>query len=86
MSLLYSALQPKDFHLHCLYHIMATAAVQTAPGHTVDQKVEVNLVKNKPQKHDVATELYYYKDLGDGKPPAPTYVGFVIIRLVNRVQ
>lgn len=55
---------------------MATAAVQYAPGiHTFNQTVE-STVQSKPfKKHDVATELYYYKDPGDGTPPAPSYVG-----------
>lgn len=54
---------------------MATAAVQTAPGHTFDQVVEQTTTSSKPTKHDVATELFYYKDPGDGTPPAPSYVG-----------
>ena len=55
---------------------MATADVQSAPGHSFGQKVEINLQNsNKPEKHDVATELYYYKDPGDGSKPRDTYVG-----------
>ena len=54
---------------------MATAAVQHAPGHAFGQHVETAIQSSKPQKHDVATELYYYKDPGDGTPPRPTYVG-----------
>lgn len=54
---------------------MASAAVQQAPGHAFGQKVEPALQSNKPEKHHVATELYYYKDPGDGTPPAPSYVG-----------
>lgn len=55
---------------------MATAATQTAPGHNFSQKVEPAQVQSsKPKKHDVATELYYYKDPGDGTAPAPSYVG-----------
>ena len=54
---------------------MATAATQIAPGHSFDQRVEATLQDNKPAKHDVATELYYYKDPGDGSAPAPSYVG-----------
>lgn len=55
---------------------MATAAVQSAPGHAFGQKVEVDLQNsNKPGKHDVTTELYYYKDPGDGSAPRDTYVG-----------
>ena len=56
---------------------MATAATQTAPGHSFDQRVEATFQGNKPAKHDVATELYYYKDPGDGSAPAPSYVGWV---------
>jgi hypothetical protein len=54
---------------------MATAAVQHAPGNALGQVVEPLAQENKPAKHDVATELYYYKDPGDGTPPAPSYVG-----------
>lgn len=54
---------------------MATAATQTAPGHTFSQKVELVAQGKKPAKHDVVTELYYYKDPGDGSEPAPSYVG-----------
>ena len=55
---------------------MATAAVQHAPGHTFDQPVGSSYQTNKPQKHDVDTELYYYKEAEDGSPPAPSYVGY----------
>jgi hypothetical protein len=54
---------------------MALAAVQHAPGNTLDQVVETRAQETKPTKHDVAAELYYYKDPGDGTPPAPSYVG-----------
>ena len=54
---------------------MATAAVQHAPGNTIGQVVEPLAQEAKPAKHDVATELYYYKDPGDGTLPAPSYVG-----------
>jgi hypothetical protein len=53
---------------------MATAAVQHAPGNTIDQVVEPLAQENKLPKHDVATELNYYKDPGDGSLPAPFYV------------
>jgi hypothetical protein len=53
---------------------MATAAVQHSPGNTLDQVIEP-LAQEKPAKHDVATELNYYQDPGDGTPPAPFYVG-----------
>lgn len=54
---------------------MATAAVQRAPGETFGRVAEPLVQENKVKKHDVATELFYYKDPGDGSPPAPTYVG-----------
>lgn len=58
---------------------MATAAVQHAPGdtfsHVAIPVVQDNKQDNKLKKHDVATQLYYYKDPGDGSPPAPSYVG-----------
>jgi len=55
---------------------MATAAVQYAPGNALDQVVEpLTREKNKLAKHDVATELNYYSDPGDGSLPAPFYVG-----------
>jgi len=54
---------------------MAAAAVQHAPGNPLGQVIEPLAPKTKPQKHDVATELYYYKDPGDGSLPAPSYVG-----------
>jgi hypothetical protein len=54
---------------------MATAAVQlpTSIHHglgTHSAQPESNL-----KTHDVPTTLYYYKDPGDGSPPAPTIVG-----------
>lgn len=55
---------------------MATAATQHAPGNALDQVVEpLAQENNKPTKNDVAAELYYYKDPGDGTLPAPSYVG-----------
>ena len=54
---------------------MASVAVQYAPNATFDQKVETTIRSSQPKKHDVVTELYYYKDPGDGSPPAPSYVG-----------
>jgi len=54
---------------------MATAAVQHAPGNTIGQVVEPLAQEYKPVKHNVATELFYYDDPGDGSLPAPTYVG-----------
>lgn len=55
---------------------MATAAVQHAPGETFGRVAEPLVqASNKSQKHDVATQFFYYKDPGDGSPPAPSYVG-----------
>lgn len=56
---------------------MAAASVQHAPGNVLGHVVEPLRQNAKPQKHDVATELYYYKDPGDGTPPLPSYVGSV---------
>ncbi|KAK3671634.1 hypothetical protein LTR78_008557 [Recurvomyces mirabilis] len=52
---------------------MATAEVQIAPDNTFGHKVELDVQQTKVKKHDVSTELYYYKD--DGHPPAPAIVG-----------
>lgn len=57
------------------YYTMATAAVQHAPGHSFANGVGSAVTTNTPKKHDVATELYYYKAAEDGSPQAPTYVG-----------
>ncbi|KAF2664989.1 hypothetical protein BT63DRAFT_443298 [Microthyrium microscopicum] len=55
---------------------MATAAVQHAPGNSVGQYVEPVIQEStRVKKHDVSTELYYYKENEDGSPPTPTYVG-----------
>jgi len=54
---------------------MATAAVQHAPGNAFGQVVAPPSQTKKPTKHDVSTELYYYKESDDGSPPAPSYVG-----------
>jgi hypothetical protein len=54
---------------------MASAAVQHAPGNTLGQVIEPLVREAKPVKHDVATELNYYQDPGDGSVPAPFYVG-----------
>ena len=58
------------------FNTMATAAVQYAPGHTFDHALDSSYQTPKSQKHDVATELYYYKENADGSPPAPSYVGY----------
>ncbi len=54
---------------------MASAAVQHAPGNILGQVIEPLIQETKPAKHDVATELNYYQDPGDGSVPAPFYVG-----------
>jgi hypothetical protein len=54
---------------------MATAAVQRAPGNTLGQVIEPLTQEHKLSKHNVGTELYYYKDPEDGSAPAPAYVG-----------
>jgi hypothetical protein len=54
---------------------MATATIQHAPGNTLGQVIEPLAQKTKPAKHDVATELNYYQDPGDGTLPEPFYVG-----------
>lgn len=59
----------------CKYLIMATAAVQYAPGNTLGQVIEPLAQETKPAKHNVSTTLNYYQDPGDGTLPAPFYVG-----------
>jgi hypothetical protein len=54
---------------------MATATFQRVSGAALGQVVEPLAQGNKITKHDVPAELYYYKDPGDGTPPAPSYVG-----------
>lgn len=54
---------------------MATAAVQHSPATGPGTFVEPRAADSKLSKHDVATVLNYYKDPGDGSPPAPSYVG-----------
>lgn len=54
---------------------MATAAVQHAPGNKISQVIEPLAQETKFVKHNVATELNYYQDPGDGTLPAPFYVG-----------
>lgn len=53
---------------------MASAAVQSAPGHTIGQVVEPFTNNKKVEKHDIHSELNYYDDPNDGSLPAPTYV------------
>lgn len=55
---------------------MASAAVQQAVSHTFGQVIEPLAQETaKVEKHNVATELNYYQDPGDGSPPVPYYVG-----------
>ena len=65
---------------------MATAAVQYAPGNALGQVVEPLVQDKQTTKHDVTTELYYYKEPEDGSPPAPYYVGYGIHPLLNMKQ
>ncbi|EXJ61402.1 uncharacterized protein A1O5_11717 [Cladophialophora psammophila CBS 110553] len=58
---------------------MASAAVQQPDGHSTSFEPLTAQLKGasvpQPEKHHVHTQLNYYKDPGDGSPPAPTYVG-----------
>ncbi|OQV02595.1 hypothetical protein CLAIMM_07762 [Cladophialophora immunda] len=58
---------------------MASAAVQQPGGHSTSFEPLTAQLKStsvpQPEKHHVHTQLNYYKDPGDGSPPAPTYVG-----------
>ncbi|RMD43496.1 hypothetical protein DV735_g1596, partial [Chaetothyriales sp. CBS 134920] len=56
---------------------MATAAVQHAQATVLGHVVEPLVQEHKPAKHNVAAELFYYNDPGDGTPPPPVYVGKV---------
>jgi len=53
---------------------MATTVVQHAPTLTFGHKVEPALQSGNV-KHDIQTELYYYKENADGSPPPDTIVG-----------
>ena len=54
---------------------MASAAVQQPGGHSTSfEPLTVN-IEPSIVKHNVQTRLNYYKDPGDGSPPAPSYVG-----------
>lgn len=53
---------------------MASAAVQKPIGHTLGQVIEPLAQETKVAKHDVTTDLNYYRDPGDGSAPAPYYV------------
>lgn len=52
---------------------MAATEVQafSAAPNTLDQVIEPLAL---PKKHDIRSELYYYKDPEDGSLPPPTYV------------
>jgi hypothetical protein len=55
---------------------MASPQVQQAPGHsTTFNPIPSGAPQPSTQKYNVQTTLNYYLDLGDGSPPAPTYVG-----------
>ena len=58
---------------------MASTAVQQPGGHSTSFEPLTTQLKGSsaPQqgKHHVQTKLNYYKDPGDGSPPAPSYVG-----------
>jgi len=54
---------------------MATAAVQLPTSVNVLPALYTGPKGGERKTHDVATTLYYYKDPGDGSPPAPTYIG-----------
>jgi hypothetical protein len=60
---------------------MATAAVQHAPGNTLGKIIEPVAQETKPAKHDVATELNYYNDSGDGTLPAPCLCWVSLFRI-----
>ena len=54
---------------------MASAAVHQPSGHLTSFEPLVTASESHPKCHDVQTTLYYYKDPGDGSPPAPSYIG-----------
>ncbi|KIX06074.1 uncharacterized protein Z518_04048 [Rhinocladiella mackenziei CBS 650.93] len=58
---------------------MASAAVQQPGGHSTSFEPLTTPLKGAPasqqEKHQVHTQLNYYKDPGDGSPPPPSYVG-----------
>ncbi|KAJ9138419.1 High-affinity methionine permease [Pleurostoma richardsiae] len=54
---------------------MAAAAVQQPPSSAHGTFVEPLASGKTDASHDVVTVLNYYKDPGDGSPPAPAYVG-----------
>ena len=54
---------------------MASAAVQQLGGYSTSFEPLAVEVEPTPLKHNVLTQLNYYKDPGDGSPPPPSYVG-----------
>jgi hypothetical protein len=66
---------------------MATAAVQQAPITPIGYQAEPLKEKSTEKNHDVQTTLFYYKDPGDGSPPAPTYVGsaFTFLHFITNI-
>ena len=57
---------------------MASAAVQQPSGHSTSFEplaTPAPDTASSVKPHDVKTKLNYYKDPGDGRGPAPTYVG-----------
>lgn len=58
---------------------MASTLTQTSglPPHQLSSTLNPISVQEpqSQQVHDVHTELHYYKDPGDGSPPAPIYIG-----------
>lgn len=54
-----------------------TAPSATAP-HLLSNDLEISAAQmtlKAHEAHDVIADFNYYKDPGDGSPPAPTYVG-----------
>jgi hypothetical protein len=55
---------------------MATAAVQHSPITPSGGPILIVEKEKKAEKrHNVVSQLFYYKESEDGSPPAPTYVG-----------
>ena len=54
---------------------MASTAVQQPGGHSTSFEPVTVEVKSGNLKHDVKTQLNYYKDPGDGSEPTPSYIG-----------
>lgn len=52
----------------------ATALPATAP-HLLSTTNKQDDILTTPKPRDVFADFNYYKDLGDGKPPTPSYVG-----------